>query len=47
VSGRPWTRAERAILKRDYPTTENRHLAWRLKRSVQDELMASMKRRAA
>ena len=34
MSGRPWTRAEIAILRRDYPNTDNRQLAWRLRRSV-------------
>jgi hypothetical protein len=34
MKGRPWKRAELAILKRDYPDTENCVLAVRLKRSA-------------
>jgi hypothetical protein len=34
MSGRPWTPAEIAILERDYPHTENRILAFRLKRRI-------------
>ena len=34
MSGRPWTRAEIAILRRDYPHVECRFIAWKLKRSI-------------
>ncbi len=34
MSGRAWKPAELAIIRHEYPHTENRFLAWRLKRSV-------------